>query len=451
MSDIDDRLDQLESQLQQQQATIEEQQEIIEEQRERIAELEGDPDGGEREEVEPLPTMSRRGALTVGGALGLLFGGVGTATANPQGQVGTSQYPLSELYTEELNGGVTGGTQLTNLVGEGLTLDSGTLTATYVQESEPPVGNTGTFWAQTSSFASIGETSLPANAYSSAVGDVSGTQYLYVGDGGGNVTKIDPNNMTTDSTLDLTNPIRSLAFGGDGLLYACDGGGTVSKIDPSGMSREKTYDADSTTYALAYGNGSLYAGDDAGKVYEIDPSDMSLSSSNNPKNNTLHSLEYGADGGLYGGDNGGNVFEIGTGDLASVNTFSGSDAFASLAYRSGNLYALDATSVYKFDPSDMSRLASITPYSIVPKALTDGSDGYLYVAGQYGDVLKIDPTGFMSVKKQTATSDVGPLTYASITDGDDGFVYAGVGANAHKIPDDPSFFVSTGSAWFEIA
>ena len=445
MSDIDDRLDQLESQLEQQQETIEQQ-------RERIADLEVDDSTEENEDAETMPAVSRRGALTAGGVLALLFGGVGTASANPQGQVGTSQYPLSKLYTEELNGGVTGNSQLTNLVGEGLTLDSGTLTATYVQESEPPVGNTGTFWAQTSSFASSGETSLGANdAYSSAVGDVSGTQFLYVGDGGGTVTKIDPNDMTTDSTLDLVNPIHSLAFGADGFLYAVDGGGTVSKIDPSGMSSENTYDAGSTSYALAYGNGSLYAGDDAGTVYKIDPSDMTQSDSDSPTDNTFYSLEYGADGHLYGGDEGNKVVQINAATISHRYEFSGSSSFGSLAYGSGNLYALDGVSVYKFDTSDMSRLASFTP-SIIPLALTYGSDGYLYVAGSDGDVLKIDPTGFMSVKKQTATSDVGKmLSEVSITDGDDGFVYAGVGATAHKIPDDPSLFVSTGGAWFEIA
>ena len=98
MSDIDDRLDRLES-------LVEQQQETIERQRERIAELEcedRDDEGDANAEI--TPAVSRRGALTAGGLLALLFGGVGTASANPQGQVGTSSKPLDGLYTDDLYG-----------------------------------------------------------------------------------------------------------------------------------------------------------------------------------------------------------------------------------------------------------------------------------------------------------------------------------------------------------
>ena len=98
MSDIDDRLDRLES-------LVEQQQETIERQRERIAELEcedRDDEGDANAEI--TPAVSRRRALTAGGLLALLFGGVGTASANPQGQVGTSSKPLDGLYTDDLYG-----------------------------------------------------------------------------------------------------------------------------------------------------------------------------------------------------------------------------------------------------------------------------------------------------------------------------------------------------------
>ena len=73
--------------------------------------------------------VSRRGVLTATGALGLLGLGAGSASAS-SGQIGTSSSPLNKLYTDELNGGVTGGTSLTDLAGSGLTIDdSGNLNA----------------------------------------------------------------------------------------------------------------------------------------------------------------------------------------------------------------------------------------------------------------------------------------------------------------------------------
>jgi hypothetical protein len=65
--------------------------------------------------------------LKAGGLAALLFGGVGTASADPQGQVGTSSHPLKKLYTEELNGGITGDTALTDMTGTGLQIASGSL------------------------------------------------------------------------------------------------------------------------------------------------------------------------------------------------------------------------------------------------------------------------------------------------------------------------------------
>jgi len=118
---IEDRLDRLESLVEDQQATIEQQ-------RDRIADLEreasrkaAETDDGDRALVD------RRDALKAGGLLALLFGGVGTASADPQGQVGTSSDPLQTLYTEELNGGVAGDNAVTDLPGNGLTISDGSL------------------------------------------------------------------------------------------------------------------------------------------------------------------------------------------------------------------------------------------------------------------------------------------------------------------------------------
>ena len=124
MSDVHDRLDRLELRLEQQRETTENQQETIETQQNRIDDLESDDDSDR--------SVTRRDAIRVGGVLALLGLGsaaTGTASADPQGQVGTETDPLQSLYTEELDGGVTGGSALTDLTGAGLSIRSGTLSA----------------------------------------------------------------------------------------------------------------------------------------------------------------------------------------------------------------------------------------------------------------------------------------------------------------------------------
>ena len=93
MTGIQQRLDRLES-------LVETQQETIQQQRDRIDELDGETDGDDTTLV-----ANRRNALKAGGLLALLFGGVGTASADPQGQVGTSSDPLEALYTDTLGAG----------------------------------------------------------------------------------------------------------------------------------------------------------------------------------------------------------------------------------------------------------------------------------------------------------------------------------------------------------
>jgi len=115
--DLETRLDQLGS-------LVAEHEEIIEAQRRDIDELES---GGKttpaRSELDgESAATAPRNALAAGGLLALLGVSVGTAGAAPRGQVGSSSKPLEALYTEELNGGLTGDQPVSDLRGDGLTL-----------------------------------------------------------------------------------------------------------------------------------------------------------------------------------------------------------------------------------------------------------------------------------------------------------------------------------------
>ena len=74
--------------------------------------------------------ISRRSLLQSLGVIGLGGYAAGQATADPQGQLGTGSDPVREVYTEALNGGITSGASITDLLGDGLTETSGTLEAT---------------------------------------------------------------------------------------------------------------------------------------------------------------------------------------------------------------------------------------------------------------------------------------------------------------------------------
>jgi hypothetical protein len=120
------RLDRLETRLAEQHERIERQAATIAEQEETIRELREQLDDEDDGDV----IMDRRTALQAGGVLGLLGVGASAASADPQGSIGTSSDPLQQVHTEELNGGVTGETALTNLAGPNLSIDgSGNLNA----------------------------------------------------------------------------------------------------------------------------------------------------------------------------------------------------------------------------------------------------------------------------------------------------------------------------------
>lgn len=75
--------------------------------------------------------VSRRTTLRVGAMLGFTAVGPGTGNADPQGQVGDDDVPVTTVYLETLNGGITGGESVTKLAGTGLRIDeSASLVAT---------------------------------------------------------------------------------------------------------------------------------------------------------------------------------------------------------------------------------------------------------------------------------------------------------------------------------
>lgn len=117
--DIETRLDRLETVVDRLWGLLEEQRAIIERQQNRLDD-QGE-DSGSR--------FSRRSLLHAAGVVGLAGYGTRKATADPQGEIGTDTDPVQRLYTEELNGGLTGDQAVTNLLGAGLSIDSETLSA----------------------------------------------------------------------------------------------------------------------------------------------------------------------------------------------------------------------------------------------------------------------------------------------------------------------------------
>ena len=188
---VEERLDRLES-------LVETQQETIQQQRERITELEGETDSDET----PL-LANRRTALKAGGLAALLFGGVGTASADPQGQVGTSSDPLSALYTAELNGNITGDTALTNLTGTGLQIASESLA--FDQSITPTWTGTHTWDTGGSANLNVDETGV---YYSTANSETLNIQ----NSGDGSVTlQEDGTPVVTESrSLSSGNAVQSL-------------------------------------------------------------------------------------------------------------------------------------------------------------------------------------------------------------------------------------------------
>jgi hypothetical protein len=101
------RLDDQQETIARQQERIEEQEAIIEAQRERLTEKTEPATASAPVDVEQGGSGAigrRRAVLTAGGVLGVLGLGAGTASADPEGQLGTSADPLNELHTQDLYG-----------------------------------------------------------------------------------------------------------------------------------------------------------------------------------------------------------------------------------------------------------------------------------------------------------------------------------------------------------
>lgn len=129
-TNVTDRLDRLESLIEDQQETIAAQQEQINQQvrtikrrQNKLQTLHEDQTTTSR-----IP-ISRRQALQVGGILGLVGIGTGTASASSSGRVGTPGTPVKTVYTDELDGPLVA-QPVDTLDGDGLEVDEGELKVT---------------------------------------------------------------------------------------------------------------------------------------------------------------------------------------------------------------------------------------------------------------------------------------------------------------------------------
>ena len=208
--------------------------------------------------------VGRRGVLTATGALGLLGLGAGSASAS-SGQIGTSSSPLNTLYTAELNGGVTGGTSLTNIAGSNLSIDnSGNLNASGGGGGGKWVdGSSGSSWLEPSESSDTkiegidtiknsaggltvftdGRRNLDLGTPTSGV-DIRGT----TGEAGGNVVAGHPANEVTSGASGVT-----ISGGGAASIYKNQAGGDGAVIG-GGARNDST--GDLSTVSGGYNNSA---------------------------------------------------------------------------------------------------------------------------------------------------------------------------------------------------
>lgn len=147
---LEDRIARLEGIIEDQQAVIEKLEERDQRQQEIIERLEDTEETRESEGTEGsegpvgsesdtgggggsrgrLPSPGRRGALQALGLAGLAGIGATTVTgqSSPQGSIGTANRPLETVFTQSIDGGVTGNTPVENLAGQGLAISGNALT-----------------------------------------------------------------------------------------------------------------------------------------------------------------------------------------------------------------------------------------------------------------------------------------------------------------------------------
>lgn len=179
-------------------------------------------DSPEEESEKFHPRVSRRGMLLTGGVLGLLGLGSGSAAAaTGSGQIGTTTTPLKTIFANEINGGVTGDTALTSLVGGDLSIDgSGNLTTG---------GSAGPFADEdsdnlvepTGSLTGIDVTDVETDTLSgSLTGDTEVTSIT------GNGLSISSGSLTTDAASPLSVDASGISLGlGQGVE---DNGGSLT-------------------------------------------------------------------------------------------------------------------------------------------------------------------------------------------------------------------------------
>jgi uncharacterized coiled-coil protein SlyX len=252
------RLDRLESLVQRQQARLDSQQETITRQRERIAEQQaeierlsdeqrgqsplGERDGsqtppsespetdGEGQSAPTGVTAGRRGALTAGGVLAALSLGVGTASADPQGTIGSDTDELKKLYLARLDGDITGGEEITDIAGTGLAINTGSLEGKWTDTDtnsllEPAGSETGidVQTVQTDTLTDDGSGSVSVGATLDTAGNS-----VTSSSGGFSVTTNDNGNLTLDpganNEIVLANQSTQ-----DTTLLTVDGSGQVGK------------------------------------------------------------------------------------------------------------------------------------------------------------------------------------------------------------------------------
>ena len=206
-TDVQERLDRLES-------LVETQQETIQQQRERIDELDGETDSDET----PL-LANRRTALKAGGLAALLFGGVGTASADPQGQVGTSSDPLKALYTDTLGAGSASEVTLSD------TLD---LDENDIEDSGTTIWDTATGYVPQDR---LENDSLSVAGNSVSLGGSTSVDYADLGDTSS--FPVPNGDLASDSVT--VSPGNGLAGGGEVSL----GGSTTLDIDTGGVGSDE--------------------------------------------------------------------------------------------------------------------------------------------------------------------------------------------------------------------
>jgi hypothetical protein len=130
----------------------------VRQQASRLEEIEGDDE---------TLSVGRRTLLKTMGLAGLVGYGGGRVSADPKGQVGTAEDPLKALYTESLRGGITGGADVSSLVGENLSVTDGALTA--------DVGPLTVSTSFDDSYAGVTEVTFDENLLVSGDGDGSVT------------------------------------------------------------------------------------------------------------------------------------------------------------------------------------------------------------------------------------------------------------------------------------